>query len=112
LVGNSPCDAFRDAPTSKPPMTVREEDRALASPEYWDGRYAENDGHEWFRTFADLRPFFERNLFAANGFLPQDDPYIVHFGSGDSVCDYDLLFCYRDICQNTLNGPHAHVADT
>jgi hypothetical protein len=59
----------------------------LAHPEFWDERYstAETDAptHEWFRTFDDLLPFFEANLFAPRG--PSTNPKILHLGSGDSV---------------------------
>jgi hypothetical protein len=67
-----------------------EEDRALGTSAYWDGRYAEVEGqtslHEWFRSFDELVPFFEANLFEAAQRRAKDDPFILHLGSGDSVC--------------------------
>jgi len=65
------------------------DDEALSKPEYWDEHYSKSDGdiptHEWFRSFADLREFFRRNLFEAPGCSAADDPVILHLGSGDSV---------------------------
>jgi hypothetical protein len=63
-------------------MTI-EEDQALSSPEYWDGRYAGGGGHEWFRSFDDLEPFLRPNLFET--FASSGEPLILHLGSGDSV---------------------------
>lgn len=65
-------------------MTVKE-DQALGRADYWDGRYADGRGHEWFRTFKDLEPFFYENLVGAKQSTPQADPLILHLGSGDSV---------------------------
>lgn len=69
-------------------MTVKE-DQALSRADYWDGRYQESDGetavHEWFRGFTQLEPFFQKNLISRPNFTPQDDPFIIHLGSGDSV---------------------------
>lgn len=65
-------------------MTV-EEDQALSRADYWDGRYTDGHGHEWFRTFKDLESFFYTNLVGTKEFAPQIDPLIVHLGSGDSV---------------------------
>ncbi|KAI9152132.1 EEF1A lysine methyltransferase 4 [Paramyrothecium foliicola] len=68
---------------------MSEEDKQLSYAEYWDGRYLESKGdapvHEWFRSFADLRTFFVRNLFETDGFKPEDNPVILHLGSGDST---------------------------
>lgn len=68
---------------------TKEEDQALARPDYWDGRYAQGDGeaptHEWFRSFQELESFFRPNLFDIAGFTPRDNPLILHLGSGDSV---------------------------
>lgn len=69
-------------------MTI-EEDRALSSPDYWDGRYAGGDGHEWFRSYDDLEPFLRPSLFEA--FAPSSEPVVLHLGSGDSVRDILLL---------------------
>ncbi|KAK4463588.1 hypothetical protein QBC42DRAFT_285216, partial [Cladorrhinum samala] len=60
------------------------EDQALSDPTYWDARYSNSLGHEWFRDFEELKPFFERNLLSVPGFTPDDDPAILHLGSGDS----------------------------
>ncbi|KAF7544346.1 hypothetical protein G7Z17_g10026 [Cylindrodendrum hubeiense] len=74
-------------------MTV-EEDKALGRPDYWDSRYAKSDGddptHEWFRSFADLEPFFHKNLFETQGVKAEDAPLILHLGSGDSVIPVEL----------------------
>jgi len=71
---------------------VKDEDlKELAHPEYWNQRYASaekesKDGSaaiaslEWFRTFANLRPFFEKYLPAASiGY------HILNLGCGNSV---------------------------
>lgn len=64
-----------------------DEAEALAQPEYWNDRYSKSEGsnptHEWFRSYRDLQPFFARHLF--ENFKAQDDPKILHLGSGDSV---------------------------
>lgn len=69
-------------------MTI-EEDKQLLHPEYWNDHYAawnsETPTHEWFRSFTDLESFFQRNLFEAPGLTAEDDPKILHLGSGDSV---------------------------
>lgn len=65
------------------------EDDQLSYASYWDARYQQSDGsaptHEWFRSFSDLEPYFERNLLTAPGCTPADNPFILHLGSGDSV---------------------------
>lgn len=65
-------------------MTV-DEDQALSRADYWDGRYANGHGHEWFRTFGDLESFFYKNLLGTKEFAPEANPLILHLGSGDSV---------------------------
>lgn len=59
----------------------------LAHADYWDERYNEagpdNRLHEWFRSFGDLEPFFDKHLFQARE--PGTNPRILHLGSGDSV---------------------------
>ncbi len=66
------------------------DDRLLSHPDYWDSRYSVSDGegptHEWFRSFTDLEPFFQTNLFSVQGRAPDDQPYFLHLDSGDSVC--------------------------
>ncbi|ROW08705.1 hypothetical protein VPNG_06375 [Cytospora leucostoma] len=68
-------------------MTI-EEDRALSNPDYWDGRYAGGDGHEWFRSYDDLEPFLRPSLFEAFG--PASEPLVLHLGSGDSIIPAEL----------------------
>lgn len=69
--------------------TMAENDEALSHPEYWDERYSKSDGetptHEWFRSFSDLGEFFQKVLFQSPGRKPEDNPLILHLGSGDSV---------------------------
>ena len=66
-------------------------DQELSHAKYWDERYSQSDGsvptHEWFRSFSTLEPFFASNLIDSEGFTPQDEPFILHLGSGDSVCE-------------------------
>ena len=73
-------------------MGPDEEGKALATPEYWDSRYAQSNGedptHEWFRSYEALEPFFKENLFATK--LPATQPRIVHLGTGDSTIPADL----------------------
>lgn len=68
------------------PMQTAEIKR-LAHSDYWDERYAEvgpeEQVHEWFRSFNDLRPFFNQHLFEMRG--PETAPVVLHLGSGDSV---------------------------
>ncbi|PNS14796.1 Queuine tRNA-ribosyltransferase-like protein [Sphaceloma murrayae] len=73
-------------------MTYEEEQEALATPEYWNGRYSQADGekptHEWFKTYDALKPFLTRHLFEPR--RPEDNPSILHLGSGDSTIPSDL----------------------
>jgi SAM-dependent methyltransferase len=73
-------------------MGPDEEGKALATPEYWDSRYAQSNGedptHEWFRSYEALEPFFKENLFATKP--PDSQPKIVHLGTGDSTIPADL----------------------
>ena len=74
---------------------VKDKDlKELAHSEYWDQRYAsaerenKDDGaaiasFEWFRTFANLRPFFEKHLPATSVGC-----FILHLGCGNSVSSY------------------------
>ena len=60
----------------------------LAHPDYWDEQYArvgpDQQLHGWFRSFEDLLPLFEQNLFKR-----LLESKILHLGSGDSVsCPY------------------------
>lgn len=68
-------------------MSDDDETKRLAHSEYWNDRYAEvgsdKQVHEWFRSFNDLEPFFDRHLFPVRG--PETVPRILHLGSGDSV---------------------------
>ncbi|CAI6336952.1 unnamed protein product [Periconia digitata] len=85
-------------------MGSEEEAARLGHAEFWDERYAKatsndtnNDDdvedkkptHEWFRDFKSLEPFFAQHLFGVK--KPEDDPKILHLGSGDSTIPYDLL---------------------
>jgi EEF1A lysine methyltransferase 4 len=64
-----------------------ETDKVLSSPDYWDKHYSKSDGtnptHEWFRSFDDLGPFFEKNLLGTRP--PESTPRILHLGCGDSA---------------------------
>ncbi|EXJ63135.1 hypothetical protein A1O7_03580 [Cladophialophora yegresii CBS 114405] len=66
--------------------------KRLAHAEYWDERYAkvgpEEQVHEWFRSFDDLAPFFDRHLLQVRP--PETQPKILHLGSGDSTIPGDL----------------------
>lgn len=68
-------------------MGSDEEGKALATSDFWDARYEKADGehptHEWFRSFAALKPFFDRHLFQQ--WPASSCPHILHLGSGDSV---------------------------
>jgi EEF1A lysine methyltransferase 4 len=71
-------------------MSGNDADRALSTAEYWNDRYAEVSGpnghvHEWLATFADLESFLDTRLFTRPGSRPEDNPLILHLGSGDSV---------------------------
>ena len=76
------------------PMSEAELKR-LAHSEYWDDRYAEvgpdEQVHEWFKSFKDLSPFFDRHLFQVRG--PETAPNILHLGSGDSVSPLGRFPC-------------------
>ena len=54
--------------------------KALGHPEYWNNRYNEADGHEWFRSFNQLQPLLVKELPEAGS-----NPRIIHLGCGDSV---------------------------
>lgn len=66
-----------------------EEGQILSRHEYWDARYQHSDGkkptHEWFKSFAALKPFFASHLFHRS-----EDSRILHLGSGDSTIPYEL----------------------
>jgi len=68
----------------------------LAKAEYWDEYYTKSrDGqepiHEWLQSFAQLEEFLRPALFNIPGLSGQDNPLILHLGSGDSV-HKDILF--------------------
>ncbi|KAK6208651.1 hypothetical protein QIS74_12169 [Colletotrichum tabaci] len=73
-------------------MVDLSEAEALATPEFWNERYTQSDGsnptHEWFRTFAALEPYLQKNLFSQRS--PESAPRIMHLGSGDSTIPADL----------------------
>lgn len=85
------------------------ENERLAHPEFWDQRYTQAEGdqptHEWFRTFSDLEPFFNKRLFKTRS--PDINPRLLHLGSGDSVCLPLNEMCIRwkireiDACNRT-----------
>ncbi|KAI1373170.1 S-adenosyl-L-methionine-dependent methyltransferase [Hypoxylon crocopeplum] len=67
-------------------MGSSDENERLAHPEFWDQRYSQAEGeqptHEWFRSFGELEPFFDKRLFTLR--TPETIPKILHLGSGDS----------------------------
>ncbi|EMT67311.1 Endothelin-converting enzyme 2 [Fusarium odoratissimum] len=68
-------------------MTIAE-DQQLGLSEYWDSRYATSNNneptHEWFRSFSQVLPFLQKNLLEQPGRTAQDNPRILHLGSGDT----------------------------
>ncbi|KAK3051365.1 hypothetical protein LTR09_007388 [Extremus antarcticus] len=58
----------------------------LSTAEYWNDRYATANGHEWFKSFAALQPFFGKHLLSSRS----KDSRILHLGSGDSTIPSDL----------------------
>lgn len=62
-------------------MMSDQELEKLAHPEFWDERYAtataeaDTPTHEWFRTFDELLPFLEPNLFGSRA--PLTNPKIL-----------------------------------
>ncbi|KAL7758835.1 hypothetical protein ACKLNR_011262 [Fusarium oxysporum f. sp. zingiberi] len=74
-------------------MTIAE-DQQLGLSEYWDSRYATSNNneptHEWFRSFSQVFPFLQKNLLEQPGRMAQDNPRILHLGSGDSVVPAEL----------------------
>ncbi|KAK0648098.1 S-adenosyl-L-methionine-dependent methyltransferase [Cercophora newfieldiana] len=69
-------------------------DKVLSHATFWDQQYLQSDGsvptHEWYRSFLTLEPFFALNLFNSEGFAPQDEPLLLHLGSGDSTIPVEL----------------------
>lgn len=62
----------------------------FAKAEYWDEYYTksghgEEPLHEWLRSFAQLEEFLRPALFDIPSLSGQDNPLILHLGSGDSV---------------------------
>ncbi|KAG5769301.1 hypothetical protein H9Q69_010265 [Fusarium xylarioides] len=74
-------------------MTITE-DQQLGLSEYWDSHYAtsnDNDpAHEWYRSFSQALQFLQKNLLEQTGRTAQDDPRILHLGSGDSTVPAEL----------------------
>ncbi|EKJ73459.1 hypothetical protein FPSE_06377 [Fusarium pseudograminearum CS3096] len=74
-------------------MTIKE-DQQLSNSEYLDSRYVASNGddpiHEWFRSFEHLQPFLGKNLLEQPGRAAQDNPKVLHLGSGDSVVPAEL----------------------
>lgn len=58
----------------------------LSRREYWDDRYRDSDGHEWFKSFSALEFFFQQHLFSTR----DRNSKILHLGSGDSTIPHDL----------------------
>ncbi|OIW29197.1 hypothetical protein CONLIGDRAFT_578215 [Coniochaeta ligniaria NRRL 30616] len=60
---------------------------------FWDSRYVKTNGeeptHEWFGA-SSVQKLFQRNLFDNPGTRPEDNPLILHLGSGDSVVPVHL----------------------
>ena len=85
LIFSTSCEPHTDR--IRTTMGPDEEGKALATPEYWDSRYAQSNGedptHEWFRSYEALEPFFKENLFATKP--AEQEPKVVHLGTGDSV---------------------------
>ncbi|KAJ2906278.1 hypothetical protein MKZ38_002357 [Zalerion maritima] len=83
---------------------MAENDESLSHLEYWDERYSKIDGetptHEWFRSFSHLEHFFQKILFQSPGHRPDDNPLILHLGSGDSVipAEFDSRGYSRQVC--------------
>ncbi len=82
-------------------MFKDEELKELAHPKYWDERYRSEqktaqdgtpdlDSYEWFRSFKQLRPFFEDNLSP-----PSSECHTLHLGCGNSVI---ILFSQFFFC--------------
>lgn len=92
---------------------MKENDAALSHAEYWDERYsqAQPDGdsdtpmHEWFRSFGDLEEFFQKYLLQFPGRKPDDDPSILHLGSGDSVSYFTSFFFMTPLTSFFLKTP-------
>lgn len=81
-------EKFNNNPNHDAKMTIKE-DQQLSNSEYWDSRYVNSNGddptHEWFRSFEHLQPFLGKNLLEQPGRTAQDNPKVLHLGSGDSV---------------------------
>ncbi|KAL7944077.1 S-adenosyl-L-methionine-dependent methyltransferase [Trichoderma barbatum] len=74
-------------------MAINEE-QVLAYSNYWDNGYSRSNGdaptHEWYRSFSELEPFFQENLFGLQSLKAEDNPMILHLGSGDSIIPAEL----------------------
>ncbi|KAH6675473.1 S-adenosyl-L-methionine-dependent methyltransferase [Halenospora varia] len=75
-------------------MVKEESLKELAYPKYWDERYREqttgetstqSESFEWFRNFAQLRPFFEQHLPPSSSGCQ-----ILQLGCGNSTLTGDL----------------------
>ncbi|KAG8632154.1 hypothetical protein KVT40_001294 [Elsinoe batatas] len=102
-------------------MTI-EEDKALSTSSYWDGRYQQSESdvptHEWFKSYSELEPFLAKNLFSVQGLRPEDDPQILHLGSGDSTVPSDLAsrgytrqlcFDFSPVVVKMMSERHNHI---
>lgn len=67
-------------------MKSTDDGSELSTADYWNSRYSTNNGHEWFKTFSTLKPFFDKHLLSSH----PKDARVVHLGSGDSTIPHDL----------------------
>jgi EEF1A lysine methyltransferase 4 len=84
-------------------MGIKGQDSSdLSTPGYWDNKYCrhfdenatddqgvERPSHEWLGSYKELEPFFRTHLMRV--FRVDDDPLILHLGSGDSLVPRELL---------------------
>jgi hypothetical protein len=60
----------------------------IVQAQFWDSKYVNSNGdeptHEWFGA-SSVQKLFQQNLFDVPGLKPENDPLILHLGSGDSV---------------------------
>lgn len=69
-------------------MSLVKQDDDIVTEGFWDARYGNSSGdeptHEWMGA-TSVQKLFQRNLFDVPGLRPEDNPLILHLGSGDSV---------------------------
>lgn len=66
-------------------MSAQKQDE-LSHPQYWNERYTNQDGHEWFKDYSSLAPFLDKYLHSNT----EKDSRILHLGSGDSTVPMEL----------------------